>query len=314
MLNRSTPSPSRTFCRMPVWVLAALVAALMLAPAAAASPDVGIGDNGPAMFVDPNFRALGTRIARKIVPYDFYRHADELADLEAWIANAEASGIDPLVAFEHSHADLRRLPSPGEFRQAVTELVSRFPGIRAFSPWNEANHHSQPTARNPRRAAQYYKIARQVCRGCRVVAADVLDIKNMVPWVKQFKRYAGGTARLWGLHSYADANYRVPWRRTATARLLGVVPGKVWLTEAGGIVAFGKRFRYDEGRAAKAVSATLRLARKSRRIERVYIYCWYGSPQNRNRRSLLWDSGLVSAEGAPRPAYRVVRDWMSVYG
>ena len=48
-----------------------------------------------------------------------------------------------------------------------------------YLTWNEANHCSQPTCRNPERAAQYYLALRKHCRGCRIVAADLLDGSKM---------------------------------------------------------------------------------------------------------------------------------------
>ena len=57
---------------------------------------------------------------------------------------------------------------------------ARYPWIRDYLTWNEANHCSQPTCNNPKRAAQYYLALRKHCRGCRIVAADVLDGSKLV--------------------------------------------------------------------------------------------------------------------------------------
>lgn len=298
------------------FALALTVAATGALPVASAQarPTVGIGDNGPAMFSDPNFQSLGTRISRKIIPYDFYASQWERDQLRAWLDGAAAQGIEPLIAFEHSHTAVRRLPSPTAYRYALQRLRSEFPEVRTFSVWNEANHHSQPTSGNPKRAAQYLKIARAQCAGCRIVAADVLDIKNMLPWLATFKRHAGSKARIWGLHSYADGNYRASWSRSATRKLLANVRGEVWLTEVGGIVAFGRDFRHDERRAAVALRNTLSLARKSSRIRRVYLYSWYGTDQPRNSRNPRWDSGLTSHAGHPRAGFHVLRRWIAAHG
>ena len=40
----------------------------------------------------------------------------------------------------------------------------RYPWVRDYLTWNEANHCSQPTCRNPKRAAQYYLALRKHCR------------------------------------------------------------------------------------------------------------------------------------------------------
>jgi hypothetical protein len=289
---------------------------LLLAPtgtaaASAWSPTVGVADNNSPMFADPNHIALRAPVSRKIVPYDYLRDAGERADLERWIRAARNAGVRPLIAFNHSERNPARLPSVGAFSRSLRRLIALDPGLRDFSPWNEANHRSQPTYRNPRRAAQYFNAARRICRGCRIVAADVLDQQNMLPWLAQFRRTARRPA-IWGLHNYVDVNRAVPWRSSSLRRLLGAVPGTVWLTETGGIVAFSDVYSYDERRAASATRRTLVQAARSRRVKRVYLYDWYGVPQP-HRRPYLWDSGLVSAASRPRPALAVVRRWMATH-
>ncbi|MGB1583181.1 MAG: hypothetical protein ACPHCI_05275 [Solirubrobacterales bacterium] len=292
-------------------VAVAFTASATRAPSAAALT-VGVGDNGPGMFNDPYFQRLETKISRKILPYDFYKYQWDRDNLDQWMAGAKSRGIQPLIAFNHSNVSPRRLPSVGQFKYALRYLLRKYPQVRTVSPWNEANHHTQPTAKRPKRAAQYYNAARKICRRCKIVAADVLDQKNMIPWIKKFRRYAN-RPYLWGLHSYRDTNKRVSWRRSATRKLLKNVRGKVWLTEVGGLVAFGHRYRYSERRAKTATRRTLSLAKKSRRIQRVYFYAWHGTDHARMRRPYLWDSGLMGADGKPRPAYYVLSKWIRKY-
>lgn len=285
----------------------------MATPPSASAVTVGIGDNGPGMFADRDYQHLGSKISRKIVPYDFYKYRADRENLEQWLAGAKSQGVAPLIAFNHSARSPRRLPSVSQFKYALRYLKRTHPEVKTFSPWNEANHHTQPTARNPKRAAQYYNAARQACRGCRIVAADVLDQKNMIPWIKTFRRYAKKPT-LWGLHSYSDTNRNIPWSRSGTKRLLDNVNGKVWLTEVGGLVAFGRDYRYSESRAKNATRRTLALAKKSRRIQRIYLYSWFGTVHTSMRRPYKWDSGLTSAGGHPRPAYYLVRNWFQQNG
>ncbi len=130
--------------------------------------------------------------------------------------------------------------------------------MRDYSAWNEANHTSQPTSKKPKMAARYYNAMRQDCRSCTIVAADVLDSKDMLAWVKKFKRYAP-SARIWGLHNYKDANDAAG----TTKLLLKAVKGQVWLTETGGILRLkpsdGSRGgrKHTKGEQAKAVVARL---------------------------------------------------------
>ena len=86
-----------------------------------------------------------------------------------------------------------------------------------YGAWNEANHVKQPTYRKPKRAAQYYNILREECAGCTILAADLLDSKNMLSWLATFKRYAK-RPKLWGLHSYQDSNHFRPLSQTLHAR------------------------------------------------------------------------------------------------
>src|SRR4029079_18354472 len=140
--------------------------------------------------------------------------------------------VEPLISLQHSNSAPRKLPSVGEFKLSIRYLLDHYPSVRTISPWNEANHVTQPTYKNPQRAARYYNATRAMCKGCRVVAADVLDQKNMIPWVKAFKKTAIKPST-WGLHSYNDSNQSVPWKKSATKRLLANVKGKIWLTEVG---------------------------------------------------------------------------------
>lgn len=273
---------------------------------------VGVGDNGPHMFDDARYQSLDMRISRKIIPYDFYRSEFERDQLSAWLAGAKREGVRPLIAFSHSHARPKKLPSVREFQTALRNLRRLHPEVRDFSPWNEANHHTQPTWSNPRRAAQFYNTARKICRGCRIIAADVLDIKNMLRWVTEFKRHAYKPT-LWGLHSYHDANHNTPWKKSSAKRLLDNVRGNVWMTEVGGLVAFSRAYRYSERRGANGLRNTLRLAKKSRRIQRVYLYSWYGTVHSPRRPPYSWDSGIVAADGTPRPAYFTLKRWFASF-
>jgi hypothetical protein len=95
--------------------------------------------------------------------------------------------------------------------------------------------------------------------------------------------------------------------------MLRIVPGRVWLTETGGIVKFGesRQFRYSESRAANRTRWMFRLAdryeRRRRglrsRITRLFVYCWFGEPPGAH-----FDAGLVNPDGTPRRAYSVVAE------
>ena len=283
---------------------------LAAAPAEAAKKSIAIADQSPNMFANPWFQQLDVRHSRLVVSYDaILENTFEVAETDNWVAAAAARGIEPLITFNHARGcyigggvyvkEKRcRLPSVARYRRAFRAFRKRYPTLRVYSPWNEINHVSQPTHKNPKRAAQFYNVIRRYCRGCKIVAADVLDQPKMRSYLKRFLKHAKGKPRLWGLHNYQDVNNGT---RSGTKEMLGYVKGTIWLTETGGIVRFGDGRPFNPPRAARATRFMFRLANMSKRIKRIYIYQWTGQPFER-----VWDSGLTDVNGEPRPAYWVV--------
>ncbi|HEX8158596.1 MAG TPA: glycosyl hydrolase [Solirubrobacteraceae bacterium] len=273
------------------------------APAAAKSrPIIGIGDQQAAMFTDPRFTALGIEHARLVVSYDAVDVGFERDLTDTWLKKAQRAGVEPFVTFGHSRVHPKKLPSVAEFRLAFQAFRKRYPQVRVFAAWNEINHASQPTHDRPRRAAEYYNVVKASCDGCTVLAGDVLDQPGMMRYVKRYRRHLDGSPRIWGLHNYADANR---FRDSGLGDLLRTVKGKVWLTETGGIVRFGQSFPQDEQRAARAVKYVLALAKRTPRVERVYLYNWTGTPPNDR-----FDAGLIASDGTARSAYDALREYL----
>ena len=267
-----------------------------------AAVQVGIGDQQPAAFADARLRALNLQAARMIVPYD--AASSQPDRVEAWLAAVQAAGLEPHIAFEHLSGDRCpgspcTLPSRASYRAAVGAFVARFPQVRTYTAWNEANHVSQPTANRPEAAAGYYDELKAACKSCTVVAGDVLDSGSYVNWLRRFRNAVGGDPRLWGLHNYSDVTYGTT---AGTDSVLGAVPGTLWIEETGGIVARRDPFGYallthDEDRAARAVSAAFALARERPRIGRVYVYQWRAGAAD------LFDAGVVRPDGTARSSY-----------
>lgn len=280
-------------------VLAAFWTIALAVPPVDARYRVGIGDQHAETFAHPLFQQLKLRYARLNVPWDALDHADERARTDQWLASARAVRAKPLLTFTHSRVRPKKLPSTRTFRRIFRDFRKRYPWVREYSPWNEVNHNSQPTHRKPRVAARFYNIVRSSCRGCTIVAADVLDQPGMERYLRRFLRYARGKPRLWGLHNYKDTNR---FRTRGTKALLRTVRGSVWLTETGGIVRFSDNLPYSEGRAARAIRHMFRLASSNRRIKRLYIYSYWGEP-----RGARFDAGLVGPDGSARPSYNVVK-------
>ena len=301
--------------RRTIAISCALLAAALVAPAGTAAQEtgpavtVGIAEPSPDLFEDPRFHATGIRHARLLVPYDVVRAGGwplEVADL--WLERARRDGVEPLVSFGHAMTRKHemRLPSVREYAARVREFRARYPWVREFATWNEANLGStQPTGRHPRRTAVFYRALKRQCRDCTVVAVELLLTSNwrMWRWVRAFRARAGRGRLVFGLHNYPD----VTRLRTRATRLFvkRVRNADIWITETGGIVRH-RRFKYNELRAARAVRHAFRLTSSLPRIERLYLYNWRddGNPR--------WDSGLIGRDGTERRAYWELLDGLTL--
>jgi hypothetical protein len=263
------------------------------------------------MFTQPLFTQLNVKRSRAFPAWNVALNRGQARALDAWLNAARAARIEPLISFSQSVGSRCprkpcKLPTVREFTRAFRAFRKRWPFVRVVSPWNEANHRSQPTFKNPKRAAQYYNVVRKLCRGCRIVAADVIDETNMERWLSVFRRTAI-RPRLWGLHNYRDTNPRRGQKFGGTRRLVRAVRGEIWLTETGGLARFvlpggGTLFPFSLSRQNTAIKRMFSLAKRYRsRIKRLYIYNWFG--QTRSNR---FDAGLVNVDGTARPAYNTV--------
>jgi hypothetical protein len=273
---------------------------------------VGIGDEYAQMFGEPLWQQLHTKIARYIVPYDAVAHRDSLARATAWIRSGEEQNVQMLVAFWHSGHTPTKLPSVSLYKRDVEKFVKRFPNVKQYQAWDEANRGNIPhylSSPSARTNAQYYQALRRVCSTCTVIGLDVLDQNNIGSTLEFISAFKREVARLhtvmpgiWGLHDYSDVNRLQSWRTRELARALG---GQLWLTETGGIVQFGGAFPNRNGsglsRAARVLSYTLNLAGSYSRIKRLYLYNWTGGV-NASR----FDAGLTDSRHRPRKGYVVV--------
>ena len=288
------------------------MAAALAGPASAKLPSttiVGMGEQSPDMFQDARFHATGIRHARLLVPYDLVKRGGwPLASADVWLERARRDGIEPLVSFGHSMSKRRqfRLPSVRGYSRRVAEFRARYPWVREFSTWNEANLGSvQPTGRHPRRTAVYYRALKKQCPECTVVAVELLVTSNwrMWRWVRAFRHRAGRGRLIFGLHNYPD----VTRLRSKATRLFlrRVKNAEVWITETGGIVRH-RRFKYNEGRAARVIRHVFRMTERFPRITRLYLYNWQYDGNER------WDSGLISQGGTERKGYYEFLDGLAL--
>jgi len=279
------------------------------ATAHAAHTIVGMGEQSPEMFQDPRFHATGIRNARLLVPWDVIKEGGwPLNAADLWLQRAHRDGIDPLVSFGHSMDPKRqlKLPSVGRYTAAFKAFRARYPWVREFSTWNEANLGSkQPTGRHPRRTAVFYRALKKHCRGCKIVAVELLVTSNwrMYRWIHAFRNRAGGGRLTFGLHNYPDVTRLVGIRTRNFLRR--VRNAEIWITETGGIVRH-RNFKYDESRADKVVRHVFKLVAALPRVKRLYLYNWQYDGNVR------WDSGFLGQDGTERKAYFALLDGLAL--
>jgi hypothetical protein len=291
--------------------IALAVLAVTATAASAKGPHtlVGMGDQSPSMFDDIRFQETGIRNARLLVPWDLIRAGGGMLHAaDIWLDAARREGVDPLVSFGHSFSKRRqlKLPTVRQYSAAVRAFRTRYPWVREFSTWNEANLGStQPTGRYPERTAVFYRTLKKQCRRCTVVATELLVTANwrMWRWIRAFRHRAGRGRLIFGLHNYPDVTRL---RSRATRMFLRRVKGvEVWITETGGIVRH-RRFAYNEGRAARVVRHVFSMVARLPRVKRLYLYNWRYDGNKR------WDSGLISDQGTERMAYYALLDGLTL--
>ena len=291
--------------------IAALLAALVAVPAAQAKVRVGISEQNPAMFDQPSWQKLKLKRVRYIVSWDWAKHDFERAEVSTFMNAANAHKQEVLVEFNahrgcfngrrYSKKKACKAPSTKAYKAAVRGFRREFPFAKTFAPWNEVNHVSQPTFRKPKLAAKYYKAMKSVCKKCTVMAADVLDSSDVRSYLRKFQRATKGKGRIWGVHNYKDVNRR---QTRGIRNVSSVTRGQIWLTETGGFVQFkgSGGFKYSLKRAASRTKYMFRLAKRFKRVKRIYVYRWFGEP-----RSARFDAGLVGPNGESRPGLKQFR-------
>jgi hypothetical protein len=312
----------------------------------------GIGDQHAPVFADARFQQLGTTKARYILTWNQVaagvfataippdqRNADQsldaqrLAELDDWVAQAQAHGQEILLGFtqardraatKENEADY--LPTPDEYKTSVEGTLRRYPGVHLLIAWNEVNFFRQPTsfeephghgALGPRRAAQYWKEARNACRNvgraCTVAAGSFLDTKALnerkddgkTYWRRYVEALHGSIPHYWAFHAYNSGrrnangvNYLSQRFGRFLRRSGAYSPNShVWVTE------YGQRLDANEGgddvfHGDMALRRVIDYAQRHDRVTRFYYYTWFNDT---NR------SGLLNSFGGFHCLYFVYR-------
>jgi hypothetical protein len=302
-------------------LLAAAAASLILLPGAAQARTgvrVGIGDQQVSMFDQPAFQRAKLKRVRYFIAWNAMDDARQRLAARAFVQRARRDGVSVLLHVSSDNLEIRKakLPSVAQYRSKVGRLVRYFRGLgaREFGAWNEANHASQPTYRSPTRAAQFfremYRAVKGRCATCGVVALDVLDQTGVERYMRSWYRALSATYRrratVVGIHNYGDVNRL---RTTFTRNIIRQAhvynrATRIWFTETGGIVKFGRGFPCSTSRAASRLRYMFKLARTYRTsgVDRAYAYNWSGAGCDAR-----FDAGLTAPDGSTRPAYTVLR-------
>jgi hypothetical protein len=251
------------------------------------------------VFDSPSFKPLKLKRARYIVSWDWRRarrgrRGDDVHEPRARRQAGRARRVQaPRGCFtgkRYKRTKACKAPSISAYKKAVKGFRKEFPYAKTFAPWNEVNHVSQPTYKSPKLAVKYWKAMKSSCKKCTILAADLLDQRNIDSYLRRFQKASKGKGRIWGLHNYNDVNRH---RSKGIQRVLRVTKGQLWLTETGGLVQFKTSgFKYSPKRAAKATKFLFKLAKKYKRIKRVYVYRWFGAPSSER-----FDSGSSAPTG-----------------
>src|SRR4051812_31374457 len=317
--------------RLRLLITFAVVVALIAPASASAAFKIGISENSPAMFSDPLFTGLGVKTVRVVIPWNVMSSNDgRLPGLHQYVQAADAQGVRVLASFEHASGEASicarpsnhrkpecRLPKLADYERQMRAFMAAFPTVKTISPWNEINHFTQPTSRDPRAAARFTDKWRQICPGCTIIAADVLDqaddpaakkptFNATARYIKRFRSFLKAPRTTCGIHNYSDVNR---FRSTGTKALIKALGcNQYWFTETGGLYKFGSFWSKktktgcstSQSCQLKATKYMFSLAKSNKKVKLLLVYTWFGAVTPR------FDAGLV-ANGKPRSAYKEVK-------
>jgi hypothetical protein len=318
--------------KLSIRLLAALVAAVLLpaAPAPARSSiRVGLADQSPRMFDAPDFKRLNIKRTRYFVASDVMQDATERARARAFVLAARAAKVSTMIHI--STTDLRvkrgKVVSTTTYRRNVGRIVAYFRalGVRDFGSWNEVNHASQETWDHIGNAVSYFKsmytAVKKRCRSCAVVGLDLLDQAGVDRYMRSFYARLSSTWRkrltVVGIHNYSDVNRS---RSSGTSKIITTArrynrATRFWFTETGAVASFGGAFPYSESRQTARMPNMFTLASRfrTRGVQRVYAYNWFGIENGPCGTTCRFDSGLVDPDGTPRPVLAVFASRLKNY-
>jgi hypothetical protein len=289
----------------------------LAAPAQAKKPLVGFGEQNPYVFSDQRWMDLDKNHydIRYVMPWDALKYKKSRTAVDIWMTEAKARKAKVLLSFSYSVKRSRqfKIPTTKDFRAQIKAVRKRYPFVKTFQTWNEANQGLQPTFKKPKAAARLYDTLVKTCKGCTITAPALLLAADMkaVNWAKTFDRAAKKKVKIWAVHNHIDVNRNI---NTGTKTFLRHTRGQVWITETGAIwnrwIGSRKIKQYNHTSAVRAIRNIFKLQKlSSRRITRMYIYNWFGIKAKRPR----WDSGLFNPSGSERTTFKTLKAQMRKY-
>ena len=252
----------------------------------------------------PAFPRHGDQARAQAVPYDEVETGGPALDRAGHLVRQpRKTGVEPLVSFYRSSRDedaaARRVK---EYRRHFRRFRERYPWVRLFSTWNEANFAAaQPTGRDP---AAHRPLLPRCAAECAAGAARSSRPTSARTAAPSRRAGCGSSSAGWAGPSHLGPRVlpgREPPRRLPHAPVPASDRGP-------GLGGRGGRDPLLRARAAAVDPAPDprdalpddRLPARVAAPERMYVYHWRAAAGD-----TLFDSGLLSADGVPRPAYRI---------
>ena len=174
----------------------------------------------PPRSPTPSWAGLNVATARAVVPYDVALTrpsagtpaGDGASNFDAWITNAAAAGVAPLVAFQTSLAR----PEPGRalagplqagHARVPVHVPERAPARAVERAELPQRRDPQPARPQPGAGGRYYTVLRSTCPGCTVARrrAGRHPRRSVPDPLPEGAGLRPGRA-VWGVHAHTDAN------------------------------------------------------------------------------------------------------------
>ena len=222
-----------------------------------------------------------------------------------WLAAVRAAGMAPHVAFEHLASDRCpqrpcTAPTGAQYGAAVRRFVARFPQVRTYTTWNEANTQASPSPTTRRPSPPTTTSCAPRARAARSSPATS---STRGPTGAGWSASCARAPRRRGCGACTTTGDVTYGPTTGVDTVLATVPGALWIEETGGLVALRNAAGAPDcsptrpPRRARSIAPS-RIAAANPRIARMYVYQWRANATDR------FDAGSCAPTAAPGRATR----------